>query len=453
MSSFTRHPTITGLLLMVAALAWLAPTAADAKQSDDWPRFRGPQGTGVSETAVPTTWGPDKNIKWKTAMPGAGVSSPIVVGDKVFVTCYSGYGETREDVGEKANLKRHIVCVDRTTGKQLWVKTLDGTDNEDDFGGIGVTAHGFASHTPVSDGKSLFVFLGKGGVVAYDLDGNKKWSKTVGDGSDSRKWGSASSPVVHGDLVIIPALAESRAVFALNKETGDVEWECPSIAMDNTWATPLVVKVNDDRTDIVLGVPDELWAINPKTGKLAWAVGGVGGDSFYTSAIENDGVIYASVGGRSGGGTIAIRSGGKKDVSDSHVKWRSPTAGSFATPVIHEGNMFVIGRGGVVQVVDLKTGEKLKSARLESTEDSRPKNAGRQSRFGSADYGSPVIAGGKLYYTKGNGETFVMTADANCEQVAVNKLTDDKEIFSGSPAIAGKTMLIRSNKFLYCVGE
>ena len=194
MSEFTRRPKITGLLLAVAALAWLAPTAVDAQQSNDWPRFRGPHGTGISETAVPTTWGPDKNIKWKTPMPGAGVSSPIVVGDKVFVTCYSGYGETREDVGEKDDLKRHVVCVDRKSGKQLWVKTLDGTDNEDDFAGIGVTAHGFASHTPVSDGKHLFVFFGKGGVIAYDLDGNEKWTSSVGEGSDARKWGSGIEP-------------------------------------------------------------------------------------------------------------------------------------------------------------------------------------------------------------------------------------------------------------------
>jgi outer membrane protein assembly factor BamB len=204
----------------------------------------------------------------------------------------------------------------------------------------------------------------------------------------------------------------------------------------------------------VIGVPDELWALNPKTGKLVWVASGVGGEQtgFYTSPMVNDGVIYASVGGRSGGGSVAVRSGGKKDVTDSHVTWNdSKTSSSFASPVVHNGYMFAVDRNGVMQVVDIKTGEQVKKVRMESTKSSEPSNGGSGGRFGS--YGSPIIAGDKLYYTKGNGETFVFTADADCEQVTANKLTDDAEIFSGTPAVSKGQLLIRSNKFLYSVGK
>ncbi len=440
---------------VLAALSLLLVTSTSNAQQDDWSRFRGDNGNGVSTASAPTEWGPDKNIRWKTELPGAGCSSPIVCNGKVFLTCYSGYGEARDNVGSKENLKRHVVCIDQASGKELWSNTIDAAEGEDDFSGIGVTAHGYASHTPVCDGERLFVFLGKSGVIAYDLGGEELWRKEVGKGSDARKWGSAASPIVHGDLVVVPALAESRSVYGLDKKTGEQRWVCESKAMDNTWSTPLVVKVDDQRDDIVIGVPDELWAINPKTGKLKWFASGIGGEDtgFYTSPVEIDGVIYASVGGRSGGGTIAVRKGGQKDATESHVSWNGPTSSSFATPVVHNGHLFAVGRGGIMQVIDIESGDLVKKARMESTDSSRPSNGGSRSRFGSPDYGSPVVAGDKLYFTKGNGETFVFTADAECKQVGANKLTDDSETFSGTPALSNGQIFIRSNKHLYCIGE
>jgi outer membrane protein assembly factor BamB len=442
--------------LSIASLLAVTLFCVSADAQDDWPRFRGAGGSGVAASSVPTEWSPDKNIRWKTPLPGAGCSSPIVVGGKVFLTCYSGYGESRQEVGNKEDLARHVVCIDQESGKELWSKTIPVTVEEDDFSGIGVTAHGYASHTPVCDGEHLFVFLGKSGIYAYDLEGNELWNKKVGEGSDSKKWGSAASPVVCDDLVIVPALAESRAVYGLDKKTGEQRWVCESKSLDNTWSTPAVVDVDGDRQDIVIGVPDELWALNPKTGKLVWVASGVGGEQtgFYTSPMVSDGMIYASVGGRSGGGSVAVRTGGKKDVTESHVAWNdSKTSSSFASPVVRNGYMFAVGRGGIMQVVDVKTGEQVKKVRMESTDSSKPSNGGPGSRFGSPDYGSPIIAGDKLYYTKGNGETFVFTADADCEQVMANKLTDDAEIFSGTPAVSKGQLLIRSSKFLYCVAE
>ena len=193
--------------------------SASTTYAGDWSRFRGPNGTGISqdEKPVPTKWSPSENLKWKQGLPGPGVSSPIVVGNRVFVTCYSGYGTDRSDPGNMDELKRHLVCIDADTGKTLWDKTVDAVLSEDPYSGIGVPAHGYASHTPVSDGERVYVFFGKTSVLAFDLDGNQLWQKSVGTESDPRQWGSASSPILHNNLLIVTASAESQALVALDK--------------------------------------------------------------------------------------------------------------------------------------------------------------------------------------------------------------------------------------------
>ena len=147
-------------------------------RGSDWDRFRGPNGTGISPDTdpLPASFSETENLQWKVTLPGAGVSCPIVVGEKVFVTCYSGYGLDRQNPGEIANLKRHLVCIDRASGKTLWEKTVDAVQPEDRFSGAGVPEHGYASHTPTSDGTNVYVFFGKSGVFGYDLDGKQLWN-------------------------------------------------------------------------------------------------------------------------------------------------------------------------------------------------------------------------------------------------------------------------------------
>ena len=157
--------------LLVAAGLGVVVSATVASASD-WARFRGPNGTGVSTDPepLPVEFGEGKNLKWKIALPGAGVSCPIVVGERIFVTCYSGYGLSRQELGEMQALKRHMVCVNRADGKILWQQTIDAVLPEDEFSGMGVPEHGYASHTPVSDGKRVYAFFGKSGVYCWDLD-------------------------------------------------------------------------------------------------------------------------------------------------------------------------------------------------------------------------------------------------------------------------------------------
>ena len=252
-----------------------------------------PTGRGVSsdEKAPPIKWSPTKNLKWKTPLPGAGVSSPIVVGDRVFVTCYSGYGVDRGNPGNLNDLKRHLICLDAAGGKIIWQKDVDAVQPEDPFEGRGVPTHGYASHTPVSDGKNIYVFFGKTGALAFDMDGNQLWQTSVGTESDPRRWGSSSSPILYKDRLIVTASAESEALVALEAQTGKEVWRAEAAGLSNTWSTPILVDVSDERTDLVLSVPNEVWSFNPENGKLRWYCEGAESDQANPSVIAHDGII------------------------------------------------------------------------------------------------------------------------------------------------------------------
>ena len=418
----------------------------------DWPRFRGLNGSGISSDseATPVEWSPDKNVRWKAPLPGAGVSSPIVIGDRVFVTCYSGYGA---NFGKIEDLKRHLICVDRSSGKVLWDKAVDAVLPEDSYSGMGIPAHGYASHTPVSDGKRVYVFFGKSGVLAFDLEGKQLWHKSVGTESDRRRWGSASSPILHEGKVIVTASAESEAIVALDSETGDEVWRQEAAGLANVWGTPLLVKIDDERTDLVLGVPYEIWGFNPNSGKLRWYSEIPAGDQYSSSVVAVQDVVY-SIEGR-GGGSAAVRAGGKGDVTKSRTVWSGNDSSRFGTPVVYENRLYFFS-SSVAGCNDAKTGKKVFQGRLEGGSSSGG-DGGVRSRFGrgggGSDYSSPVIADGKVYYVQGSGSCFVLKAGDKFEQLAVNSVTTDRESFGATPAISNGEIFLRSDKHLYCVSE
>ncbi len=425
----------------------------------DWPRFRGPNGSGVSpdEVPTPTTWSPEKNLRWKVALPGEGVSCPIVVGDRVFVTTYSGYGYEQ---GTLADLQRHLVGLERATGKILWDKTIAAVLPEDPFSGAGVPQHGYASHTPVSDGKHVYVFFGKSGVMAFDLAGTELWRYGVGTDSDPRRWGSSSSPILADGVVVVAAGPERRALVGLDAVTGKQLWEAPSEALGNVWGTPVLAQIDDQRTDVVIGAPFEIWGLNPQTGKLAWYCEAMDTDGFNSSVVVNNGVIYA-VEGR-GGGSIALRAGGKGDVTKTNVLWTGRDANRFGTPVVYQDRLYYVSNG-IFNCVDTKTGAKVYQSRLQGgdaapaapTEERRP--GGGRGGFGGgrggADYSSPIAADGKIYYVTGSGDMHVLKAGDQFESLTVNRVTNDSETFAATPAISNGELFIRSNKHLYCVAE
>ena len=182
---------------------------------------------------------------------------------------------------------------------------------EDPYSGM-FTQHGYASHTPVSDGQRVYAYFGKTGMVAFDLDGKRLWQKSLGTESGPQGWGSASSPIVYNHLIIATASAESEALVALNKETGEEGWRKEAAGFSGTWGTPVLVDCGGGRTDLVLAVPFEMWGFNPEDGKLRWYCESVPSDSMCSSALVHEGVVYAMESGPRGGGTVAVRAGGRK---------------------------------------------------------------------------------------------------------------------------------------------
>jgi outer membrane protein assembly factor BamB len=442
-------------------LSLFAILALTSTAHADWTRFRGPNGSGIAPDSqpVPTTWSDTENLKWKFALPGPGSSSPIVVGNKVFITCWSGYGTDPQNPGSMEDLKRHLICVDRATGKELWNRAIKAKLPEDRYGGM-FAQHGYASHTPVSDGRNVYVHFGKSGVFAFDLEGKQLWQGDVGDGLNARAWGSSSSPILHKNLLIVTASAESQAMVAFDKTNGSEVWRQVAGGFDSTWGSPVVASV-DGRDDIVLSVPGEIWGINPETGKLRWFSAGLRGDSICGSAIVQDGVVYAMA--DRGGGSVAVKAGGKGDVSQSHVVWTGGNGSRIPTPVLWQGRLYWVS-GSLVNCRDAKTGQEIYSERLPGD---APQAGGQGGQggpggfggrgggggFGGGDYASPVAANGHLYQITRRGETLVVKLGDKFELVARNRFASDTSDFSATPAISGGQLFLRSARNLYCVGK
>jgi outer membrane protein assembly factor BamB len=238
-------------------------------KGDDWPRFRGADGWATAASAaIPTRWSEQENLLWKTPLPGPGASSPIVCGDRVYATCYSGYGVDRQNPGDIAKLMRHLVAVDRANGRVVWIADFPATQPEDPCKGF-LAEHGYASNTPATDGEHVYAFLGKSGVVAVDEQGDTVWQRSVGTGSVEPNWGSAASVIVHNDKVIVNASDESHSIWALDQATGRERWRYEDERLKLAVGTPAIVA--DAPTPlIVIACPDHMLAISVETGALEW---------------------------------------------------------------------------------------------------------------------------------------------------------------------------------------
>ncbi len=422
------------------AAAILTISTGGACRAGDWPQFRGPDADNTSaESGPPLTWSESKNLLWKTPLPGPGSSSPIVVGDKLFVTCYSGYGENSRDPGDMADLRRHLVCVRTTDGKILWNSTVPAELPEDPFRGY-LTEHGYASSTPVSDGERVYVFFGKTGALAFDMSGKRLWQVGLGKESDRRRWGSASSPILYKDFVIVAAAEESQSIRALDRATGKEVWKAQAGMLKLTYNTPVLADAGGGRTDLIVAVPDELWGLNPDTGKITWHAETNIPGNVSPSVCLHDGHVFA-FGGFPRQGSIAVRLGGKGDVSKTHIKWTSRLSPYVPTPLLYDGRFHWVDRRGYAQCMDAKSGESVYREPLQSAE-IKPKV-----------YASPVCVGDRLYATTRNAGTFVLQAGPRFKQLACNRFPSDKTDFNGTPAISGGRFYLRSNQKLYAVGE
>lgn len=406
-------------VVSLSIIIFLAQTAF----AENWPQFRGPGGLGISqEKDLPVTWSETENILWKTAMPGYGSSSPIALDGKLYVTCYSGYGMANKS-GRMEDLTLHLVCIDAKTGKILWNTQIKPTLPESKR----VRDHGYAAQTPVTDGEHLYVFFGKSGVFKFDLQGNQMWQTSVG--TKTHGWGSGTSPVLYENLVIVNASVESDSLVAIDKTTGKEVWRAGG--MDSSWNTPHLVEAPNGEHELAVTVKKWILGFDPKTGNELWRCEAIP-DYICPSIVSHEGVLYA-LGGRSSK-TIAVRSGGRGDVTDTHKLWQADDGANVCSPVIHDGHLYwVSDRNRTAYCLGLADGSVKYSERI-----------GRQ------PYASALLADGRLYVVTRNGGTLVLAAKPQFEQLALNKL-EDRSTFNASAIAYNSTLILRSDENLYCI--
>jgi outer membrane protein assembly factor BamB len=408
-----------GLVFIVIASIGIRSKAAD------WRQFRGPGGQGAStDRDLPLTWNDQQNVLWKTELPGCGASSPIALGDRIYVTCYSGYGSETESPGTMADLKLHVVCLSNS-GKMIWNQVVSPNLPETER----VRDHGYAAPTPVTDGQHLYVFFGKTGVLKFDLDGKQLWQTNVGD--KLHGWGCGTSPVLFQNLVIVNASVESNSLVAIHQDDGKEVWRVRG--MDSSWNTPHLVEALDGKTELVVSIKGKILAFDPSTGKQLWSCNGIP-DYVCPSVVSHQGVVYV-IGGRTSQ-AIAVKTGGRGDVTETHVLWNAKAGANVVSPVVHDGYLYwVSDRNNIAYCVRLQDGHVMYAE-----------------RFPAQPYASAVVGDGKIYIvTRGSG-TYVLAAKPEFELLAHNNL-DDRSTFNASPIIADSKLILRSNKFLYCIGK
>lgn len=425
-----RHQTT---LARIAAWCFVATAAvpADAVESGEWPQFRGPRGVARAEAAdLPQTWDAKQNVRWHVDLPGPGGSSPIVVGGRVFVTCYSGYGVDAEQPGEKAALVRHLLCLNRADGAMLWRRDVPADSRVINYADF-IQRHGYATSTPASDGVRLYAFLENSGVHAFELDGRPLWHTEVGE--EVHNWGSAASLTVDERLLYVNAAVESDSLIAIDKLTGQEVWRTKRII--GSWSTPALVDTADGRRELVLNVKGRLVGIDPDSGDERWRFQTKQSVGAASPAIE-DGIIYFA--GATPKFVCALRPGGQGDVSESALIWKTSGVGAnISSAVVAGGRVFVID-GGIAACLDARDGRLLEKRRLNPS--------------GATFYASPVVAGGKLIAVSRDAGAYVLSADKQLTQLAVNRLGADTSIANATPAIDRGELLLRTDRALYCIG-
>lgn len=405
-----------------------AKTATTANHN--WPRFRGSTGMGTSlAKKLPVSWSQDENVVWKSPLPGAGASSPIVFGDHIYLTCYTGYFVPGEPDGSREKLERHLLCLNRGDGKLLWKKTEKAKLPEEER----IRDHGFAANTPAADSDRVYTFFGKSGVFAHDHNGKQLWHADVG--SNTHGWGTAASPVLHKDLVYINASVESESLIALDRRTGKEKWRASGIK--ESWNTPLVVKTKEGKEELVVAIHGKVLGIDPDSGKELWSCATDIKWYMVPCVVAADGIVYA-LGGRSGVAALAVRTGGRGDVTNSHRLWTSMDGSNVTSPVYHEGHLYWMHESkGYAYCAKADTGDVVYKERI-----------GR----GGQIYACALLSNGRVYYLNRSGRTFVVAAKPKFELLSTNELRDGGQ-FNASPAVTDDRILIRSDKFLYCVGK
>ncbi len=417
------HHGLAAVLLGVVS-HWLGGAA----WAEDWAQFRGPQGTGIGTGILPTTWSNQENLAWRTELPGAGASSPIVKGDKVFLTAYSGYGLDFENPGDRADLRLHVLCLSLSDGKILWKHTLDPAEAEQEITQR-VADHGYASPTPCADDRNVYASFGPSGVVALTHDGELLWRRSVG--SKTAGFGAAASPIEFEDLVIVNASIEDGALYGIEKSSGEVRWRVEDVK--RAWTTPTIVNLPDGSAELVINQHGAILGLSPRTGEQLWSCTGI--PDYVVPVIVVDGDQLYCSGGRANK-TVRVRAGGRGDVTASHLSWDVARGANVTSPLLLNDHLYWSHDKAIALCLRAEDGKEIYRERMPTR--------GRV-------YASIVTDREKLFLTTRDEGVVVLEASPKFRELAVNRLGEEDELFNATPAIAGGRLLLRSDRAIYCV--
>jgi len=432
--------------LFLSALSILATPPIHAQSTaEDWHQWRGPENNGVSRTATPPfEWSESSNLRWKAEIKGNGTSSPIVFGDKVFVTTAINTGKVDpslpkpEDQPERVfgikfpntSYEMVVLCFDRKTGKQLWrevattVVPHEGHHKDASF----------ASASPFCDGERVYCWFGSAGLFAYSLDGKKLWERDLGKAKVGASLGEGSSPVVHeGKLILVRDHAGQSTIECLEAASGKTIWK-KDRDEGNAWATPAIAE-HGERTQVITTASNAVRSYDLESGDIIWTATGLTGNSTPCPIVSGD-TVYCMT-GYEGHALLAIPITGTGDVTDQ-IRWRADRGTPYVpSPILYDSQLyFTQSNQGILTSLRAEDGSEV----IERT---------RVPDLGDI-YASPVGANGRIYFVGRKGTTVVIEPGNEFKVLATNQLDDN---FHASPALAGKQLFLRGMRFLYCLEE
>jgi outer membrane protein assembly factor BamB len=429
----------------------LALVAGVTVSAADWPQWRGPHGSGIAdEKDLPQRWSATENVAWKATLGGVGVSSPIVSGGTVFVTSQIGTGLSRQGprlaqgadpagAGERSLVASPggadkvvflVEAFDRTTGQRRWQYRLDAVGPLESVH----DKHNLASPSPVTDGQLVYAWFGTGQIVALDMAGKLAWQRHLGQEISpfNINWGHSSSPTLFEDsLILLCDHAPASYLLAVDKKTGKDKWKVDRGKGRSSYTTPFVVSASSG-PELVVNSSERVDAYDPRNGAFLWHVGGSNQFPIPAPTYSN-GVIYMTRGYRSGP-YMALKPGGRGDVSASHVVWQVATGAPYISSLVYDaGLLYMASDVGAISVIEADTGKRL-----------------WQERVNGLFSASPVAGDGKVYFVSETGEVIVLRAGRQPQVIARN---DIGERLMASPAISNGQIFLRGDGSLFAIGK
>ena len=424
---------MTRLLVLLLLISWTL-------RAENWPHWRGPSADGIStETDVPIRWSASENIAWKTPLRGMGTSTPIVWGDRIFVTSQIGDGpgaggrdfenaQTRKDTGTGSGVQFIVQAFARDDGQAVWKQVFNAGEH---LPAVHLK-HNLASPSCVTDGERVYAWFGTGLAAALTLDGELLWKRDLGQERTpfDIRWGHGSSPALYDDAVLLLVdHPDDSYLLAVDRKTGKDLWKVERGTGKRTYTTPFVLR-GDAGDQIIINTNDRIEAIEAKTGKVLWHIGEANRVPVPMPVFQN-GVLYSSRGYNSGP-YMALGVDGTGDVSESKLKWRVPTGAPYVSSLlVYQGVIYMANERGIGTGVDAETGETL-----------------WRHRFGGVFSASPIVAAGRVYLTEESGKTFVLEAGKELKIVAEN---DIGERTLASPALSDGYLFLRTDDHLFAV--